>query len=323
MQIPLIPESSVPEAWLKWASQPGHYLLQPSDPEYPQALIGLEPTGPMLFVRGRIELLNHASISVVGSRQATALGMQTAREWSQSFASSGLVVISGLARGIDTAAHQGALAANASSTIAVLGCGIDVTYPASNRFLFERIASEGCLVSEFAPGTPGLKQNFPRRNRLIAGLSIATVVVEAARQSGSLITARYAGDFGREVIAIPGSIHSPMSKGCHQLIRDGAMLAESANEVITALGLLPAQFRPRSGHDDPASAGQATSSNDPFLAAIGFEPVHLETLLTQSKASPEAWFEALASLEIDGLVERLADGRLCRTRLAQSANWHL
>ena len=219
-----------------WLADPVHDLVAWDDPDYPRALLELGHAPPVLYFVGRRELLNRPALAIVGSRNATAQGRDNARAFAHALADAGLTIVSGLALGIDAAAHEGALE-GAGSTLAVVGTGLDRVYPARNRALAHAIAEHGGIVSEFPPGTPPLEKHFPRRNRLISGLARGVLVVEAALASGSLITARYAGEQGREVFAIPGSIHSPLAKGCHKLIRDGAKLVETAQHVLEELGM--------------------------------------------------------------------------------------
>ncbi len=236
---------------------PGHHLVAWDDPDYPRALLELGHAPPSLYFVGRREFLNRPALAIVGSRHATAQGTDDARNFAQALADAGITIVSGLALGIDAAAHEGALR-GAGSTLAVVGTGLDRVYPARHRDLARRIAASGGLLSEFAPGTPPRASHFPRRNRLISGLARGVLVVEAAPQSGSLITARYAGEQGREVFAIPGSIHSPLAKGCHQLLREGAKLVETAQDVLDELGMgEPAPLRPAAA--DRRSEGPAGS----------------------------------------------------------------
>jgi DNA processing protein len=214
--------------------------------------------------------------------------------------------VSGLAQGIDTAAHRGGLS-GAAGTVAVVGTGLDIVYPARNRELAHEIAARGCLLSEFALGTPALAANFPRRNRLISGLSRGCLVVEAAAQSGSLITARLAADQGREVFAIPGSIHSPLSKGCHLLIKQGAKLVETASDVLEELGLAP---RPEAA---PAAAPEPPAMQA-LLGQLGFDPCDVDTLTARCELSSEVVLALLSELEIAGRVATLPGGRYQRIR---------
>ncbi|AWP68431.1 DNA protecting protein DprA [Bordetella holmesii 30539] len=221
------------ERGLEWAQADDHYLLTLGDAAYPQALLSITDPPVLLYVKGRPQLLNRPTLAVVGARNATPIGTQNARAFARHLAAHGWCVASGLALGIDAAAHEGALAAGpeCGGTVAVLGTGIDRIYPTANRNLAHAIAAGGALVSEFALGSGAQAHHFPQRNRLVAGLARGVLVVEAARQSGSLITARLAGEGGREVFAIPGSIHSPLSRGCHALIRQGAKLVETAQDI--------------------------------------------------------------------------------------------
>ena len=219
------------ETTLAWAEQPDNHILTLADSAYSKVLLEISDPPLMLYAKGRIELLSNTALAIVGSRNATAQGISNAEKFSEVMSEAGLTIVSGMALGIDTAAHQGSLRCahknTAGSTIAVIGTGADIVYPARNRALAHQIAEAGCIVSEYPLGMPAIAANFPRRNRIISGLARGVLVVEAAAQSGSLITARMALDQGREVFAIPGSIHSPLSKGCHQLIKQGAKLVES------------------------------------------------------------------------------------------------
>ncbi|MDA0233611.1 MAG: DNA-processing protein DprA, partial [Proteobacteria bacterium] len=225
------------ERTLAWASEAGNRVLTLADADYPRQLFDIADPPVLLYVKGEPALLSRPGIALVGARSATAAGEANAEAFARTLAQQGLVVVSGLALGIDAAAHRGALAAGSTGagTVAVIGTGIDRIYPARNAALAREIAAAGAVVSEFPLGTPPLQHNFPRRNRLIAGLAEGVLVVEAALGSGSLITARLATETGREVFAIPGSIHSPLSRGCHRLIRDGAKLVETAEDVVEEL----------------------------------------------------------------------------------------
>ncbi len=283
-----------------WLEDPLNRIVTLADAEYPKSLLEIPDPPPLLYVKGRPDLLNRAGFAIVGSRNATAQGLANAEAFAAAFSDAGLTIISGLAAGIDAAAHRGGLAGR-SSTIAVVGTGLDVVYPARNRDLAHRIAESGTLISEFPLGTPAIAGNFPRRNRLICGLSRGCLVVEAAISSGSLITARLAADQGREVFAIPGSIHSPLAKGCHALIKQGAKLVESAQDVLEELGLR---------HAPPAvSPETAAQADDPLLGHIGFEPVDMDTLQQRSGLATGDINTALTALELAGAVERLPGGR--------------
>jgi DNA processing protein len=220
---------------LAWAEQPANHVITLADDAYPKALLNIPDPPLMLYMKGRLDLLSRPALAVVGSRNATTQGVANAEKFSETLSQNGLAIVSGLALGIDAAAHQGGLRGS-GSTIAVIGTGADIVYPARNRTLAHRIAAEGCIINEYPLGMPAVAANFPRRNRIISGLAHGVLVIEAAAQSGSLITARMAGDQGRDVFAIPGSIHSLLSKGCHLLIKQGAKLVESAQDILEELG---------------------------------------------------------------------------------------
>jgi len=285
-----------------WLALPGNDLLTWDDPDYPGALLELGFAPPVLFFRGRRELLNRPALSIVGSRSASAQGLDNARAFARTLSDAGLTIVSGLALGVDAAAHEGALA-GASSTVAVVGTGLDRVYPAHNRELAHAIAARGALLSEFVPGTPPRAMNFPRRNRLISGLSRGVLVVEAALRSGSLITARYAGEQGREVFAIPGSIHSTLAKGCHRLIREGAKLVETAEHVLEELGMAAGVGALQTGQAAPMSDGH------PLLAALAGDPVDFDTLVARTGLPADEVAAELTGLELAGRVEARPGGR--------------
>ena len=267
-------------AWL--AARPvgepsGRDVLVLGDPRYPRALLETADPPTLLYVDGRIELLQADSIAIVGSRNPTPQGAENARAFARALGDAGLTVVSGLALGIDGAAHDGALG-SAGSTVAIVGTGLDRVYPKRHLALARRIAHDGLIVGEYALGTPPLAPNFPRRNRLIAGLARGTLVVEAALQSGSLITARMAVEAGREVFAIPGSIHSPQSRGCHALIRQGAKLVETAAHVLEELRL----DAPASACGTDAGGAASAGPRDPVLEALGHDPVTLDALAART-----------------------------------------
>ena len=298
----------------RWLDEPGHDLIAWDDDDYPKSLLELGYAPPVLFHLGRRELLARPALAIVGSRNATAQGRETAREFARALADAGLTIVSGLAVGIDAAAHEGALGTDAS-TIAVVATGLDRVYPARNRELATRIAQNGALLSEYLPGTPPRKEHFPQRNRLISGLARGVLVVEATLSSGSLITARLAGEQGREVFAIPGSIHSPFAKGCHKLIREGAKLVETASDVLDELD--PARRR-----DDVAGTPRAemNATLHPLLAAMGYDPVGVDALVARTKAAPEWIVAELVTLELEGEVAALPGGcwqRVHRQRPSQ------
>ena len=289
---------------LAWVEEPGNRIVTLADGGYPQALLTIPDPPVLLYMKGRAELLAAASLAVVGSRNATAQGVQNSERFSDAASRAGLTIVSGLALGIDAAAHQGGLRGS-GSTVAVIGTGLDIVYPARNRALAHRLAEEGCIVSEYPLGMPPIAGNFPRRNRIISGLSRAVLVVEAAAQSGSLITARMAAEQGRDVFAIPGSIHSPLSKGCHLLIKQGAKLVESAEDILEELGRLPLSL--------PLQAPkQGTLTHDPdedsVLKVMGFDPIAGDTLTMRSGLDAAALNARLLTLEMEGLVECLPGG---------------
>ena len=232
---------------LAWLAEPDNRLLTLADNEYPKTLLEISDPPPLLYVKGDISRLNQPCIAVVGSQNATPQGLNTAEAFSHALADAGWCVVSGMALGIDGAAHRGALVGSAS-TIAVVGTGLDIVYPARHRELAHEIAQKGAMISEFPLGTAPISSNFPRRNRIISGLTRGVLVVEANRHSGSLITARLAGEQGREVFAIPGSIHSPLSKGCHLLIKQGAKLVDSIHDILEELGNAPISLQDEKGN---------------------------------------------------------------------------
>ncbi len=292
---------------LRWLKDPCNRVVVLGDADYPQLLLQISDPPPLLYVKGRTDLLNQPALAVVGSRNATAQGVANAEAFARTLSAGGITVISGLALGIDAAAHRGGLA-EAASSIAVVGTGLDVVYPARNRDLAHDLAARGALISEFALGTPALGSNFPRRNRVISGMSRGCLVIEAALQSGSLITARLANEQGREVFAVPGSIHSPLAKGCHALIKQGAKLVESANDILEELRLpTPAvgTSAKRPGLD--AAAGT-------LYQQVGFDPTSFDTLCARAGMPAETVSALLLTLELQGLVETLPGGRYQRVR---------
>lgn len=291
-----------------WLDAPGHHVLTLADDNYPRALLDTADPPTLLYVKGNPDLLNRPGIAIVGSRNATAQGIENARAFAHNLAGGGLCVISGLALGVDAAAHEGALDAG-GETVAVIGTGADRMYPARNKALAERIVSAGAIVSEFPLGTPAAAHNFPRRNRIISGLSRGVLVVEAAPGSGSLITARQAVDQGREVFAIPGSIHSPLAKGCHQLIREGAKLVETAQDILEEQAFSTLSL-PRSTPTEPTQA--APENDDPMLAAMGFDPVTIDTMVHRTGLTTETLYAMLLDMELEGRVSRLPGGRFQR-----------
>lgn len=296
------------DAALRWLEAPANHLITLADSDYPRLLLEIGDPPTVLYLKGRRELLGSRCLAVVGSRNATPQGLQNAESFSRALSDAGFAIVSGMALGIDAAAHRGGLAGMGSS-IAVVGTGLDLIYPARNKALAHDLAEKGAMLSEFALGTPALAANFPRRNRIISGLSLGCLVVEAAVASGSLITARLAGDQGREVFALPGSIHSPLSRGCHQLIRQGAKLVESAEDILQEL-------RPSETSDTQllpsAVAGAVASAEDSVLAAMGFDPTSFDALLSRSGLAAEGLSARLTELEIEGRVAVLPGARYQR-----------
>ena len=303
-------------ATLDWLAAPGHDLLTLADPDYPP-LLKLALDAPVaLFLRGDRALLGEPHFAIVGSRNPTPQGADNAHAFAKYLAECGLVICSGLAAGIDAAAHRGALAAGAPTT-AVLGCGPDRIYPAENAGLAQRIEAGGLIVSEYLPGTRPRKEHFPRRNRIISGLSLGTLVTEAAVQSGSLITARYASEQGREVFAIPGSIHNPVTRGCHALIRQGAKLVETAQDVLEELApQLRPLLTPATEHAQPpvgaAQAGHLDGDYCQLLDAMGYDPVAPDELIRRTGLPAQSVSSMLLLLELEGYVSSQPGGRYCR-----------
>ena len=319
--------SAAIEAALAWADQAGNRILTLADEDYPQSLLCADDPPLLLYAKGDPARLRQPMLAMVGSRNATAQGLRDAEAFARTLGEAGLTIVSGLALGIDAAAHRGALETQAG-TVAVIGTGADRLYPARNEALARRIAEQGVVLSEFPLGTPALAANFPRRNRIIAGLGLGCLVVEAAPRSGSLITARLAAESGREVFAIPGSIHSPLSRGCHRLIRDGAKLVETAEDVVEEL-------RGRLGWPAPVAASvkdrrsrgavpavpaapprQAALALDGertrVLEAIGHDPVDLDTIAARCGLTVDALYAILLPLELEGRLAKLPGGRFQR-----------
>lgn len=332
---------------LRWAGQPGHRLLVYAEPDYPPGLRQLHDPPLVLFVRGSLAPLQQRSVALVGSRMASAAGLELAHAFARELAEAGWSIVSGLARGIDTAAHRGALAAeNGAGTVAIMANGVDRVYPPGNLGLAQRIAETGAVTSELPLGTASIAWQFPRRNRLVAALARGVVVIEAAARSGSLITARLAAELGREVFAVPGSVHAAQVKGCHILIREGAQLVESAAEVQAALNVEPrlplaeAACHWRQLRLDDLDERAATSQSEtnsvlpgsvllgsaqplpavlpPWLttdvamalhAALGYDPAALDDLLARTGLSSSVVQAGLLALELAGVTRRLPDGR--------------
>ena len=288
-----------------WLATPGNRILTLMDAAYPRMLREIHDPPLLLYAVGNVALLSAPAVAIVGSRNASTQGKANASAFARAFSERGLTVVSGLALGIDAAAHDGALM-GWGSTVAVTGTGADIVYPARNHKLAHRIAASGCLISEYPLGHPVLASNFPRRNRLISGLSSGVLVVEAAAQSGSLITARMAAEQGRDVFAIPGSIHAPMSKGCHQLIREGAKLVDAAADVLDEI--MPACAIPGTvSAERPLAAATAM-----LLDALGYDPVGADALALECGLDAGALSAQLLALEMAGHLERLPGGMFQR-----------
>lgn len=302
----------------QWTQASDQHIVTLADTAYPRALLDIADPPTLIYVRGRLDLLQRSALAIVGSRNPTPQGIKNAENFSAALAQSGLIIVSGLALGIDTAAHLAALSVQ-GDTIAVIGTGIDRIYPARNLDLARRIVKQGCIISEFPLGTPAVAHNFPRRNRLISGLARGVLVVEAAAESGSLITARLAGEQGKEVFSIPGSIHSPQARGCHKLIKQGAKLVETVQDILEELDW----------HDQPSEKDQASTSLPPtpsviatgqetrtdvdeLLALIGFDPCSIDELAARSGLSIEILSQRLLQLELDGHLANLPGGRFQR-----------
>jgi DNA processing protein len=285
---------------LAWAEDARHVIVTLADAAYPRALLEIPDPPALLYAVGNAELLSHPALAVVGSRNASAQGERNAESFAKALSDAGMCIVSGLALGIDAAAHRGGLA-GMSSTIAVLGTGIDIVYPRRNASLAAEISRRGLLVSEFPPGTAPAAHNFPRRNRLISGLAQGCLVVEAALASGSLITARSAADQGREVFAIPGSIHSPLSRGCHALIKSGAKLVESADDVLAELsGFRPSGFA--------STVREKTAAEPALLRHMGHDPIDVDSLCQRAGLPAAQVSSELLRLELDGQVTSLPGG---------------
>ncbi len=317
------PDRQILESDLRWGESPGNHIICLTDPRYPSRLREIPDPPPVLFVHGDPDYLGQPQLAIVGSRNPTPAGAALAREFAAYLADFGLTISSGLATGIDAAAHEGALSGQ-GGTLAVTGTGLDRVYPACHRELAHRIADKGALVSEFPPGTPPQACNFPRRNRIISGLSLGTLVVEAALRSGSLITARLARDQGREIFAIPGSIHNPLARGCHALIREGAKLVETGAHVLEELAplvTLTHASHPTGVKPAPDSAGD-TQGKDPELApdyrqlldCMGYEAVTVDELVQRNGLTPEEVSSMLLMLELDGHLDSGPGGRYTRVR---------
>ena len=299
------------ETELAWLSETGHHLVTWADTDYPPLLREIPDPPVVLYVIGDRQSLSRPQFAIVGSRNPTPMGRENAQAFAKTLAGAGLTITSGLALGIDGAAHRGALEAG-GMTIAVAGTGLDRVYPARHRDLAHEVVQHGALVSEFPLGTPPKPENFPVRNRIISGLSLGTLVVEAALQSGSLITARLATEQGREVFAIPGSIHSPQARGCHALIRQGAKLVETAQDILEELGPLAqlvCESRPEEKETTPREISLPMAK---LLEYIGYDPVSVDTLIDRSGLTADAVSSMLLQMELQGLVMPSPGGKVQR-----------
>ncbi|MCP4187755.1 MAG: DNA-protecting protein DprA [Gammaproteobacteria bacterium] len=306
------PDANQLERELEWLEHPGNHIICYDDQHYPALLKQTINYPPLLYASGNIDLLATPQVAIVGSRHCSSGGAKTAFGFASLLSRSGLTITSGMASGIDAQAHKGALSSN-GQTIAVTGTGLDRIYPSSNRQLAYDIHKHGLLVSEFPLGTGPRSENFPRRNRIISGLCVATLVVEATKRSGSLITAQQAAEQGREVFAIPGSIHNPQSRGCHQLIRDGARLVEQASDIIEELGSLLGFI----AEQQPIKETDKTSTLDPesqrLLDAIGYDPVSSDTLVERSGLTIDKLSSMLVLLELNDFIQSAPGG--CYVRI--------
>ncbi len=293
---------------LRWLDGAENSIVTLADPDYPASLLNIPDPPSLFYLKGARGLLAAPMLAVVGSRNATPQGIANAESFAEAASDAGLCIVSGMALGIDAAAHRGGLRGSAAS-IAVVGTGLDLVYPASNRKLAHELAEKGALISEFPLGTPAIGRNFPRRNRIISGMSRGCLVVEAALKSGSLITARQALEQGREVFAIPGSIHSPLSKGCHALIKQGAKLVESSDDILDELGCRPIHH-PVSRPEKPA---EEESGESLLLDHLGYDSISIDTLCSRTGLTVEAVSAMLLTFELDGRVASLPGG--CYQRL--------
>ena len=304
------PDPAVETVEHEWLQHVSHHLVRLGDDAYPELLAQIPDPPPDLYINGDPELLHLPALAIVGSRNPTTTGSRNAFEFARHLGGAGFCIVSGLAQGIDAAAHRGALAAGAP-TIAFLGHGIDRVYPAVNRELAHEIAASGALVSEFALGMQPHKSLFPQRNRLISGISFGTLVVEAAQRSGSLITARLSAEQGREVFALPGSIHNPLSRGCHRLIRQGAKLVETADDIVAELAPLAGHVL-QSAVESTASVSSSITVEQEYeklLNTLGHDPMSTDDLVVQSGLTIDQVSSMLLILELDGKIEKLSGGR--------------
>jgi DNA processing protein len=297
----------------EWLSQPRRHIIRAASGELPELLADIPNPPSHLYVIGNLDALYLPALAIVGSRNPTRGGLQNAYAFAKHLGASGFCIVSGLAQGIDAAAHEGALQGGAK-TVAFLGHGIDSIYPPENFDLAQRIAAEGALCSEYPLGSPPRREHFPQRNRLISGISLGTLVVEAARRSGSLISARLASEQGREVFAIPGSIHNPLSRGCHQLIRQGAKLVESADDIVSELGPMVAHLMQKSVITTPAAPAVSHYDREytQLLDALSYDPASADELAAHSGLTIDQVSSMLLILELEGKIDAHAGGRYTR-----------
>ncbi|MDV6344365.1 MULTISPECIES: DNA-processing protein DprA [unclassified Nitrosomonas] len=303
-------DKSKVDAALKWLEDPSNCVITLADHDYPKLLLNIVDPPPLFYLKGQRKLLNSPTLAIVGSRNATPQGIANAGAFAEAASNAGFCIVSGMAQGIDTAAHQGGLR-GISASIAVVGTGLDIVYPARNRELAHLLAKEGALISEFPLGMPALGRNFPRRNRIISGMSLGCLVVEATLHSGSLITAKQALEQGREVMAIPGSIHSPLSKGCHALIKQGAKLIENIQDILDEFNCQTALPH---GNTDVTLDFSNSQGNSILLPHLGYDVTDIDTLCTRSGLTVEAVSAMLLALELNGMVASLPGGRYQRVR---------
>jgi len=301
------------EKQLNWQQQPSNHIITCADPRYPALLKEITDPPPVLFIQGNLETLCRQQIAIVGSRNPSPDGRENTFAFARDLAQRGYVITSGLALGVDTAAHRGTLASN-GATLAVMGTGADYRYPNSNRALADEIIQNGALITEFPLGTPPLAENFPRRNRIISGMSLGVVVTEAALRSGSLITARSALEQGREVFAIPGSIHNPLARGCHSLLRDGAKLVENTQDIIEELDSL-SHFEPADPPPilPPLFSKPLDHKEQAVLSALGFDPSAIDTLVERTELTAEELSAILLVLELHNYVKTTPGGHYVRS----------
>lgn len=304
------PDLRILTEWRRWLASPTHDLITYGSPRYPPWLASSTSPPLALWVRSNAtDVLTSPQLAIVGSRNPTAGGRQTAADFARELSERGLTITSGLASGIDAAAHEGALAGS-GATVAVLGCGIDIVYPRAHQDLAGAVTERGAIVAEYPPGTPVRAFRFPQRNRIIAGLSLGTLVVEATRRSGSLITARFAGDFGREVFAVPGSIHNPLARGCHRLLREGAKLVEEVGDILVEIAAsIQLDAVATALPTRRAEQSAADPSYDKLLKALGFDGVGVSDLAARTGLTPAELSSMLLVLELEGQVEAMSGGR--------------